>query len=200
MEFFATCYLYFVIWNIIWRPVVNFVNGSPIYMQFYCQAIELKIFSRWYDNCQNSLNTLCASTNDVWMIRVCNTLCRPSANPVSFTRQPMKCEWYESAILFVDLRRIPADYPDKYRLRMTKWAAAVLITHLLHPTYHMITAAADKNVGTWENAVFVSDCKSRLSIHTALHWLLTLVTLVQASWTNARNIIKIVLHIAPRHL
>ena len=63
-----TCYLYFGIGNKIWRLVVNFVNDSPIYMQFNFQAIELKIFSRWYGKCQNFLTTLRTSANDVRMI------------------------------------------------------------------------------------------------------------------------------------
>jgi len=121
-------------WNSLWHaiytficPVVNFVNDSPIYMQFNCQAFELKIFSRWCGKCQNFLKTLRTSANDVRMIWVFCTLCWPSVNL--------------------------ADYSDKYRLRMTKWAAVVLITCLLHPTYRMIIAAVYKNVATWDNPV-----------------------------------------------
>lgn len=82
----AVCYLHCGKGN-IWHPVVDFINDSPIYMQFSCQAVELKIFSRWYRISQNFLYTLCTSTNNVCMTWVCDTLCWPFSESCSLPRQ-----------------------------------------------------------------------------------------------------------------
>ena len=78
LEFFTTCYLYYGKGN-IWHPVVDFINDSPIYMQF----VRL-------------LN---------WTFLV-GGIVFASTSCTHFAHQPIVCVWYESVILFVDLQRI----------------------------------------------------------------------------------------------
>ena len=79
LEFFVTCYLYFGTGNKIWCPVVNFVNDSPIYMQFV-RLLKWKFL--------------------VGGMLIARTSWR------HFARQPVMCKWCDSGILFVDLQRI----------------------------------------------------------------------------------------------
>lgn len=117
---------------------------------------------------QNFLYTLCMSKDDVWLIGVCDTLCWPLANL--------------------------ANYPDKYISHMKRWAV-VLITCVHRPIYRMIIAAVYQKVAAWDGTRLWLK-KETDRAHLTSHWLLTLVTLVWPCWTDARDIMKIILHIA----